>query len=154
MILSGYLKSRIASPSLKNSGFDTTSNNFLFPLELIIFSILSPVDTGAVDLVIMILNFFQRVMELKNVPIQGLKDNIGLNDVEYVAEHTYSTALLYMIFSDLHGFDTEKIIKMALIHDLAESVIGNLTHNQKPKNKKNKLENTTMKQILKKMIFW
>ena len=57
-ILSGYLKSRIASPSLKNSGFDTTSNNFLFTLELIIFSILSPVATGIVDLVIIILNFF------------------------------------------------------------------------------------------------
>ena len=54
-ILSGYLKSRIASPSLKNSGFDTTSNNFLFTLELIIFSILSPVVTGMVDFVINIL---------------------------------------------------------------------------------------------------
>ena len=50
-----YLKSRIASPSLKNSGFDTTSNNFLFNLELIIFSILSPVVTGTVDLVTIIL---------------------------------------------------------------------------------------------------
>ena len=97
----------------------------------------------------MILNFFQRVMELKTVPRQGWKDKLGLNDVESVAEHTYSTAILSMIFSDLHGFDTEKIIKMALIHDLAESVIGDLTPNQIPKNKKNKLENTTMKQILK-----
>ena len=97
----------------------------------------------------MILNFFQRVMELKTVPRQGWKNKLGLNDVESVAEHTYSTAILSMIFSDLHGFDTEKIIKMALIHDLAESVIGDLTPNQIPKNKKNKLENTTMKQILK-----
>ena len=97
----------------------------------------------------MILNFFRRVIELKTVPRQGWKDKLGLNDVESVAEHTYSTAILSMIFSDLHGFDTEKIIKMALIHDLAESVIGDLTPNQIPKNKKNKLENTTMKQILK-----
>ena len=97
----------------------------------------------------MILNFFQRVMELKTVPRQGWKNKLGLNDVESVAEHTYSTAILSMIFSDLHGFDTEKIIKMALIHDLAESVIGDLTPNQIPKNKKNKLENTAMKQILK-----
>ena len=97
----------------------------------------------------MILNFFQRVIELKTVPRQGWKDKLRLNDVESVADHTYSTAILSMIFSDLHGFDTEKIIKMALIHDLAESVIGDLTPNQIPKNKKNKLENTTMKQILK-----
>ena len=97
----------------------------------------------------MILNFFQRVIELKTVPRQGWKNKLGLNDVESVAEHTYSTAILSMIFSDLHGFDTEKIIKMALIHDLAESVIGDLTPNQIPKNKKNKLENAAMKQILK-----
>ena len=97
----------------------------------------------------MILNFFQRVMELKTIPRQGWKNKLGLNDVESVAEHTYSTAILSMIFSDLHGFDTEKIIKMALIHDLAESVIGDLTPNQIPKNKKNKLENAAMTQILK-----
>ena len=97
----------------------------------------------------MILNFFRRVIELKTVPRQGWKDKLGLNDVESVAEHTYSTAILSMIFSDLQGLDTEKIIKMALIHDLAESVIGDLTPDQIPKNKKNKLENTTMKQILK-----
>ena len=32
-ILSGYIKSLIASPSLKNSGLDTTSNNFFEELE-------------------------------------------------------------------------------------------------------------------------
>ena len=47
----------MASPSRKNSGLETTSKSFLFtPLE-IIFSILSPVVTGTVDLHIIILNF-------------------------------------------------------------------------------------------------
>ena len=53
-ILSGNLKSLIASPSRKNSGLETTSNNFFFLLFKMIFSILSPVQTGTVDLVIMI----------------------------------------------------------------------------------------------------
>ena len=52
------MKSLIASPSLKNSGFDTTSTNFFFFKLFKIFSILSPVDTGTVDLVIIILYFF------------------------------------------------------------------------------------------------
>jgi len=57
-ILSGNLKSLIASPSLKNSGFDITANLlFLFLIE-IIFSTLSPVETGTVDLLIIILNLF------------------------------------------------------------------------------------------------
>ena len=52
IILSGYLKSRKASPSLKNSGLETTVNNFFF--FLIIFSISSPVPTGTVDFVTII----------------------------------------------------------------------------------------------------
>ena len=55
-ILSGYVKSLIASPSLKNSGFDTIVNFFLEFFFDIIFSISSPVVTGTVDLVIIILN--------------------------------------------------------------------------------------------------
>ena len=49
-ILSGYLKSLIASPSRKNSGLDITSKSFFF-LFLNIFSISSPVPTGTVDFV-------------------------------------------------------------------------------------------------------
>ena len=54
-IRSGKTKSLIASPSLKNSGLDTTEN-FLGDLFLIkIFSISSPVVTGTVDFVTIIL---------------------------------------------------------------------------------------------------
>ena len=45
----------MASPSLKNSGLETTSNLFLFFFEFKMFSILSPVVTGTVDLVTIIL---------------------------------------------------------------------------------------------------
>ena len=55
-ILSGYLKSRIASPSLKNSGLEITVKNFFFLLK--IFSISSPVPIGTVDLVTSIFFFF------------------------------------------------------------------------------------------------
>ena len=56
-ILSGYIKSLIASPSLKNSGLETTDIRFFNFLEDKIFSILSPVVTGTVDFVTIILNF-------------------------------------------------------------------------------------------------
>ena len=57
IILSGKIKSLIASPSLKNSGFETISTNFFFLSLESIFSILSPVFIGTVDLVIIILYF-------------------------------------------------------------------------------------------------
>ena len=54
-ILSGYLKSLIASPSLRNSGLDTTSNKDFLTFFAIIFSTTSPVVTGTVDLLTIIL---------------------------------------------------------------------------------------------------
>jgi len=94
----------------------------------------------------MLLNFFQKVLALKNVPRQGWKDKLQIDDVESVAEHTYSAAIMSMIYSDLHGFDTEKIIKMALLHDLSESITGDLTPNKISKKSKQKKENLAMKQ--------
>ena len=44
----------MASPSRKNSGLDTTENNFFLTLCEMIFSIWSPVVTGTVDLLIII----------------------------------------------------------------------------------------------------
>ena len=61
-ILSGYVKSLIASPSLRNSGFETTENLFLLFFLDNIFSISSPVVTGTVDLVIIILYLFIDVL--------------------------------------------------------------------------------------------
>ena len=43
----------------------------------------------------------------------------------------YRTAVISMILGDLEKLDTEKIIKMALIDDLPESVMGDLTPTQK-----------------------
>ena len=97
----------------------------------------------------MIEKFFQKVLELKNVPRQGWKEKLGINNPESVAEHSYSTSVMSMIISDLEGLNSEKIIKMALLHDLAESIIGDITPDQITKNEKINKENHAMKQILK-----
>ena len=97
----------------------------------------------------MIEDFFQKVLELKNVPRQGWKEKLGINKPESVAEHSYSTSVISMILSDLEGLNSEKIIRMALLHDLAESVIGDITPEHITKNEKISKENLAMKQILK-----
>ena len=99
----------------------------------------------------MVEKFFQKVLELKNVPRQGWKEKLGINDPESVAEHSYSTTVISMILSDLEGLNSEKIIRMALLHDLAESVIGDITPDHITKNEKIRKENLAMKQILKKL---
>ena len=93
-------------------------------------------------------DFFQKVLKLKTIPRQGWKDKLGINDPESVAEHSYSVSAISMILSDLKGLDTEQIIRMALLHDLSESVIGDITPDAMTKDEKNRKENLAMKQIL------
>ena len=97
----------------------------------------------------MIEKFFEKVLELKNVPRQGWKEKLGIDNPESVADHSYSTATISMILSDMKGLDSEKIIRMALLHDLAESVIGDITPDNITKNEKTAKENHAIKQILK-----
>jgi len=96
----------------------------------------------------MLESFFQKVLELKNIPRQGWKNKLDVDDVESVADHSYSTAMMSMVLSDLSGLDTEKIIKMALLHDLAESVIGDITPDKIKGERKINIENKAMIQIL------
>ena len=97
----------------------------------------------------MIEKFFEKVLELKNVPRQGWKEKLEIDNPESVADHSYSTTVLSMILSDMKGLDTEKIIRMALLHDLAESIIGDITPDHITKNEKIHKENHAIKQILK-----
>ena len=96
----------------------------------------------------MLESFFQKVLELKNIPRQGWKDKLDMDYVESVADHSYSTAMMSMVLSDLEDLDTEKIIKMALLHDLAESVIGDITPDKIKAERKINMENKAMIQIL------
>ena len=97
----------------------------------------------------MIEDFFQKVLELKNIPRQGWKEKLGINNPESVADHSYSTTVISMVLSDLQGLNSEKIIRMALLHDLAESIIGDITPDHITKNEKITKENNAIKQILK-----
>ena len=96
----------------------------------------------------MLESFFQKVLQLKNIPRQGWKNKLDINDVESVADHSYSTAMMSMVLSDLEGLDTEQIIKMALLHDLAESVVGDITPDKIKGERKINIENKAMIQIL------
>lgn len=95
--------------------------------------------------------FFKTVLKLKTVKRQGWIDNLGLEDPESVADHSYAVSVMSMVLSDQQGLDTLKILKMSLLHDLAESLVGDLTPRQASKAKKLKLETAAMKKILKQL---
>jgi putative hydrolase of HD superfamily len=96
----------------------------------------------------MILDFFHISANLKKIPRQGWIDKLSIDSPESVADHVFSMAMMGMIFSDLENYNTGKILKIILLHDLAESIIGDMTPEQISKEEKTALENKAIKKIL------
>jgi putative hydrolase of HD superfamily len=64
---------------------------------------------------------------LKEVPRTGWLDRgIPPEDVESVADHSYGVALLAWLLAP-DELDRARAVELALIHDLAESVVGDVT---------------------------
>jgi putative hydrolases of HD superfamily len=99
----------------------------------------------------MLFDFFYLIAELKKVPRKGWKSKASIEHPESVADHSYGTAIMAMVFSDSHKLDTEKILKMALLHDLSESITGDFMPNEILKENKKIAENDAMSEILSKL---
>ncbi len=97
----------------------------------------------------MILDFFKTAANLKKISRQGWIDKLSLDNPESVADHSYLMAVIGMVISDLQNYNSEKILKMILLHDLAESKIGDYTPKQLSNEKKTKLENNAFHEIIK-----
>ena len=96
-----------------------------------------------------LLDFLNKSINLKNISRQGWIDKLSITHPESVADHSYSMAIMAMVISDLENYNSEKIIKMVLLHDLAESQIGDFTPDQISKEKKENLENNAFGEIIK-----
>jgi putative hydrolases of HD superfamily len=96
----------------------------------------------------MISEFFFQIAELKKLPRSGWKIKVGLDDSESVAEHSYMMSVMSMILSDMKSLNSEKVLKMAILHDWAESKIGDFMPEQIEYEKKSELENYAMSEIL------
>ncbi|MHB8546022.1 MAG: HD domain-containing protein [Nitrosotalea sp.] len=99
----------------------------------------------------MLFDFFYLASELKRIPRSGWKSKVGIEHPESVADHSYGTAIMAMVLSDIHNLDTGKILKMSLLHDLAESIIGDFMPEEISKENKKVAEDDAMKEILAKL---
>ena len=99
------------------------------------------------------LEFFEAAIRLKEINRQGWIQKLSIKYPESVADHTYVMSLMGMVLSDVQGFDTEKVIKMVLLHDLAESEIGDIVPGQIPLEEKRELENKAFSDIIKNLSF-
>jgi putative hydrolase of HD superfamily len=73
--------------------------------------------------------FVHRVGRLKSVARAGwLHRGVPPAQTESVADHSYRVAMMaWVASSGIDGLDRDRVIKLALLHDLAESVTGDLT---------------------------
>jgi len=85
---------------------------------------------------------------LKKIQRKGWANKLSIKNPESVADHSYSMAIMGMIISDMEKYNSEKIIKMILLHDLAESEIGDFTPGEISLEKKKELENNAFFKIL------
>ena len=93
-----------------------------------------------------IIKFLEIAGILKRTPRTGWVD-VGVYQPESVADHTFRTAFLCMIYADIKDLDPLKLLRMALIHDLPEAIMGDLMPSQKTAETKEK-EETVIHQIL------
>eukprot|EP00571_Detonula_confervacea_P000853 CAMPEP_0172327068 /NCGR_PEP_ID=MMETSP1058-20130122/58473_1 /TAXON_ID=83371 /ORGANISM="Detonula confervacea, Strain CCMP 353" /LENGTH=225 /DNA_ID=CAMNT_0013044007 /DNA_START=113 /DNA_END=790 /DNA_ORIENTATION=+ len=75
----------------------------------------------------------------------------GVHNPESIADHMYRMSLMSMIASFSNGaLDTNRCIQLALIHDLAEAKVGDITpHCGVSEEDKHRMELETMEQIQK-----
>ena len=93
------------------------------------------------------LSFIMKAGKLKEIKRAGWI-RIGIEDAESVACHTFRVALIAMLLGDYMNLNTEKLMKMALLHDLAEVITGDITPHDVEKRDKMKMEEMAMKKLL------
>jgi putative hydrolases of HD superfamily len=92
--------------------------------------------------------FLDAVLGLKVVDRSGWAAKARVKNPESVADHTFSMCAIGMVLSDMTGLDTERVLRMTILHDLAESIVGDYMPGEVTSRKKTMQERRAMKKIL------
>ncbi len=95
-----------------------------------------------------LLQFFIMSGRLKAELRRGWVKKLGMEHPESVADHSFRTALLAMVVSDLRGLDAAKAMRLALLHDLPEAIVGDAMPEERSGPRKIKSETKAMKEIV------
>jgi putative hydrolases of HD superfamily len=95
-----------------------------------------------------LLQFFLMSGRLKAEMRRGWVMKLGMTRPESVADHSYRTALITMLFSDSLGLDTGKALRLALLHDLPEAIVGDAMPGERSGKLKTDMETKAMEELL------
>ncbi|KAL6711005.1 hypothetical protein ACN47E_006880 [Coniothyrium glycines] len=112
-------------------------------------SVLSEIPNGYAENTDSPVPFFHLLERLKTTKRAGWR-RFGINDCESISDHMYRMSILTMMApsSISSKLDILKCCRMALIHDMAESLVGDITPvDPVSKTEKNRRETETMDYI-------
>mmetsp|Transcript_11863 Transcript_11863/g.35978 ORF Transcript_11863/g.35978 Transcript_11863/m.35978 type:complete len:155 (+) Transcript_11863:371-835(+) len=93
-----------------------------------------------------VLDFLRVVGGLKRTKRTGWVHR-GVDDPESVADHSYRMAMCAFL-ADGDAYDRNRVMKLAVVHDLAESLVGDIAPHQKVSNEdKARMELEAMERI-------
>ncbi len=102
-----------------------------------------------------VLNYYVMCNKLKNIIRTGWKKwNVQRERIESVAEHVYGVQMLALAMKSEYKYDIDimKVILMLSIHELGETIIGDLTLFQIDKKEKEKIEHAAVHNILSSLL--
>ena len=102
-----------------------------------------------------VIKYYLICNKLKDVIRTGWKDwNVKRDRIESVAEHIFGVQMLAIAMKSEYQYDIDimKVIFMIAIHELGETVIGDLTQFQISKEEKEKLEHKAVHDILRGLL--
>ena len=98
-----------------------------------------------------VINYYVICNRLKNVIRTGWKTwNVQRDRIESVAEHIFGVQMLAIAMKSEYRYDVDimKVIFMLAIHELGETVIGDLTQFEISEEEKEKIEHEAVHEIL------
>ena len=98
-----------------------------------------------------LVSFFRIVCNLKTIKRSGWIHKSNITSPESVADHSYSMCMMSMILAEIMNLDSGYIMKMVIIHDLAESMVGDHMPDNISSEEKQLLEDKAMKKIISKL---
>ncbi|EEB06029.1 metal dependent phosphohydrolase [Schizosaccharomyces japonicus yFS275] len=98
-----------------------------------------------------VLPFLDCLSSLKTTPRTGWLYH-GIEHPESIADHMYRMGVLCMLCTD-PKINKDHCVKMALVHDMAESIVGDITpHDNVTKEEKHRMESEAMEKIASQLI--
>ncbi len=108
-----------------------------------------------------VLDFVSGLSRIKMIPRSGwISHGVSLQDVESVADHSFSTTVLAMLLADLEvangrKVNVERVLRLALLHDLPETLTFDISKTyleylgRRGQSIKSELEQAAWKHLIK-----